>query len=107
MLPELSDRHRTRLAPVKKVGLYLAGVLLLINGIGLFAVYTYVGGTLMLAAGAFVFPQTRAAIERYGGVTLTRLTSLGIFALLYLVGAVFVLSAVDLSQAPDILVPFQ
>ena len=107
MLPELPDRYRTRLASVKKVGLYLAGILLLINGIGLFAVYTYIGGVLMLAAGVFVFPQTRAAIERYGDVTLTRLMSLGIFAILYLVGAAFVLSAVDLSKAPDILVPFR
>lgn len=107
MLPKLSDQQQTRLEPVKRYALYVIGLLFVMNGIGYFAVYTYTGGLLMIAAGLFLFPAVRSALETRLGVEITSLTALGVFGLLFLASSAFALTAVDISQAPDIVAPFR
>lgn len=106
MAIEIPERHRGTVATVKRACLNIVGLLLIINGIGLLAVYTLPGGILMLAAGGFVLPKTRATIEARTQFTLTRLTAIGIFSLLYFTASAFVIISVDLSKAPDFMVPF-
>lgn len=107
MLPELSDQQQHRLAPVKRYALYVIGLLFVMNGLGYFAVYTYAGGVLMIAAGLFLFPAVRSSLETRLGVDITPLVALGVFGLLFLSSSAFALTAVDISQAPDIVAPFR
>lgn len=87
--------------------LYLAGLLTVMSGIGLAFAYSYPGGVLMIAAGVFLFPVTRRELQRRTRLTLTRMSAIGIFAVLYLASAAFTFPAFDLSQAPDLLIPFE
>lgn len=107
MLPELSDQQQQRLAPAKRYALYAIGLLFVMNGLGYFAVYTYTGGVLMIAAGLFLFPIVRSSIETRLGVDITPFAALGVFGLLFLSSSAFALTAVDISQAPDIVAPFR
>jgi hypothetical protein len=107
MLPELSDQQQRRLEPVKRYALYVIGLLFVMSGLGYFAVYTYAGGVLMIAAGLFLFPAVRSSLETRLGVNITPLVALGVFGLLFLSSSAFALTAVDISQAPDIVVPFR
>lgn len=107
MLPTLSDEQRARLAPFKRPTLYVIGVFIVMNGLGYFAVYSYIGGALMIASGVFIFPQVRVMLETHLGVSFSTLTALGVFGLLFLAGSAISLTAVDLSNAPDIITPFR
>jgi len=107
MFPELSDQQQRRLAPIKRYALYVIGLLFVVNGLGYFAVYTYAGGILMIAAGLFLFPVVRSSLETRLKVEITPMVALGVFGLLFLSSSVFALTTVDISQAPDIVAPFR
>jgi hypothetical protein len=105
MLSKFIDSDDDRLKTAKSVGLYVVGLLFILNGIGLLA-FTYAAGVLVILAGVFVFPRTRTAIEQRSGITLSRLVTVGVFALLYLTATSILLIVVELDQAPDYVVPF-
>lgn len=95
-----------RVAGVKPYLQYLIGLLLVINGIGLFT-YSIASGALMVVAGLLALPRIQDAIEKQTGVTLHPLMLLGIIGLLFVASSALLLTAVDISEAPDFLVPFE
>lgn len=95
----------SRAATVKPYLQYLVGVLLIINSIGLFT-YSVESGILMLCAGLLVLPRIQTMVEQQVDVTLSPLVLIGIVGALFIGSSAFLFTAVDLSQAPDFLVPF-
>lgn len=96
----------SRAAIVKPYLQYLVGILLVINGIGLFT-YSIGSGALMILAGLLVFPQVQDAIEQQADITLSPLVLVGAIGVLFVGSSALLLTAVDISQAPDFLVPFE
>jgi hypothetical protein len=96
----------SRAASVKPYFQYILGLLLVINGIGLFT-YSIGSGSLMVLAGLFVFPQVQDAIEQRMNITFNPLVLAGVVGILFVGSSALLLTTVDLNQAPDFLVPFE
>ncbi|QLH82143.1 hypothetical protein [Halosimplex pelagicum] len=96
----------SRAESVKPYFQYLLGILLVINGIGLFT-YSIGSGVFMVLAGLLVFPKVQDAIERHADTNLHPLVLAGAIGILFVASSALLLTAVDLSQAPDFLVPFE
>jgi hypothetical protein len=84
----------------------ILGLLFLVNAIGLFT-YSIGSGALMTMAGLLIFPQIRNIIESKADISLHPLMLAGIIGFLFVGSSALLLTAVDLSQAPDFLVPFE
>lgn len=103
---ETQQESNNWLSRIRTSLLYLAGILFVINGIGLF-LYSYGSGLLMTVAGFTLFPQTQQLIEERTKIELTPLLLVGIIGFLFLGSSAFLFNAVDVaSEAPDVLVPF-
>jgi len=96
----------SRAASVKPYFQYILGILLVINSIGLFT-YSMGSGSLMVLAGLLIFPQVQDAIEQWTNITFNPLVLAGVVGILFVGSSALLLTTVDLSQAPDFLVPFE
>lgn len=85
---------------------YLISIVLIVNGIGLFT-YSIASGALMVGAGLLAFPRIQDILEEQAGIILHPLVLLGIIGFLFVASSAFLLTAVDISEAPDFLVPFE
>jgi hypothetical protein len=90
---------------IKLVLQYTIGTLFIINGIGL-TVYSIASGILMMFAGLSIFPRVQQAFETQTGIKLTPLLVTGLIGTLFIASSILLFGAVNISNAPDVLVPF-
>lgn len=93
-------------AGVKPYLLNLVGFLLVVNAIGLMT-YSIGSGVLMILAALLVFPRVQAAIDQHTNIALHPLLLIALFGILFVSSSALLLTAVDMSQAPDFLKPFE